>query len=62
MRVTVDPDVCGGHGVCHGLCPEVFELNDDGYAFVKVDEVAVEHEAAVRLAADQCPTKAIEYS
>jgi ferredoxin len=60
MKVEVDADVCAGHGVCCGLCPEVFELSDDGYAFVKVDEVPVEHEAAVRKAINQCPTYAIK--
>ncbi len=60
MRVEVDADVCGGHGVCFGLCPEVFELNDDGYSSVKVEEVPAEHEAAVRKAATQCPTYAIK--
>lgn len=60
MKVEVDDDACGGHGVCWGLCPEVFELNEDGFAFVKVDEVPVEHEAAVRKAVSQCPTYAIK--
>jgi len=59
MRVEVDDEVCGGHGVCLGLCPDVFDLHDDGYACVKVDEVPPEHEAAVRKAAAQCPTHAI---
>lgn len=59
MRVAVDADVCGGHGVCVGLCPEVFELHDDGYAFVKVDEVPAEHEDVVRKAVGQCPNHAI---
>ncbi len=59
MRVTVDDDRCGGHGVCFGLCPEVFDLSDDGYAVVKVDEVPPEHQEAVRKAATQCPTYAI---
>lgn len=59
MKAEVDADLCGGHSVCVGLCPEVFELHDDGYAFVKVDEVPSEHEDAVRRAVDQCPTYAI---
>jgi ferredoxin len=58
MKVEVDDDVCGGHGVCASLARDVFDLTA-GYAVVKVDEVPKEHEAAVRAAADQCPTYAI---
>lgn len=59
MKVAVDADLCGGHGVCTVLCPEVFELHDDGYSIVTVDQVPAEHEATVRAAATQCPTRAI---
>ncbi len=59
MRVTVDDDQCKGHGVCWGLCPEVFELTDDGYAVVLVDRVPAEHTEAVHTAIEQCPEHAI---
>ena len=32
MKVTVDEDRCAGHGMCLTLCPEVFEMTDDGWA------------------------------
>ncbi len=59
MKVHVDNEVCAGFGVCLGLCPEVFELHDDGYAVVRVSEVPPELEAAVRAAVSQCPARAI---
>jgi ferredoxin len=59
MKVHVDPNVCAGFGVCLGICPEVFELHDDGYAIVVVDEVPTELEDAVRQAVNQCPARAI---
>ncbi|HEY6532092.1 MAG TPA: ferredoxin [Acidimicrobiales bacterium] len=62
MRVEVDDDRCGGHGVCMGLCPEVFDLAEDGYAVVLLPEVPPEHQAAVRAAANQCPTHAVRVS
>ena len=62
MKVRVDAGVCAGFGVCLGLCPEVFELHDDGYAIVRVDEVPQELEDAVRKAASQCPSRAIALS
>ena len=62
MKVHVDKQICAGFGVCLGLCPEVFELHDDGYAIVQVSEVAPEFEDAVRQAARQCPSNAISLS
>ena len=62
MKVRVDAGVCAGFGVCLGLCPEVFELHDDGYAIVRVDEVPQKLEDAVRKAASQCPSRAISLS
>ena len=59
MRVAVDDDVCGGHGVCTMLCPEVFVLEDAGYARATVGEVPAEQEPAVREAQVRCPTRAI---
>jgi ferredoxin len=59
MKVRVDPNVCAGFGVCVGICPEVFELHDDGYAIVVVSEVPPEFEDSVRQAVSQCPARAI---
>jgi len=33
-KITVDQELCIGCGVCASLCPEVFELQDDGKAEV----------------------------
>ena len=62
MKVRVDKEICAGFGVCLGLCPEVFELHDDGYATVLVGEVPPELEDMVRKAAVQCPSNAITVS
>jgi ferredoxin len=62
VKVCVDAGVCAGFGVCLGLCPEVFELHDDGYAIVLVGEVPQEFEDAVRKAVGQCPSRAISLS
>lgn len=59
MRVTVDEDRCAGHGMCLTLCPEVFELNDDGWAVADPDVVPAEFEDAAREAIDNCPERAI---
>lgn len=59
MKVTVDDERCRGHAVCCTLCPEVFTLNDDGYAEVVTPEVPAEFQAAVRDAETNCPEHAI---
>ena len=62
MKVHLDAGICAGFGVCLGLCPELFELHDDGYAVVQVSDVPPELEDAVRKAASQCPSNAISVS
>ncbi|SEG67318.1 ferredoxin [Thermomonospora echinospora] len=59
MKITVDADRCRGHGVCCALCPEVFDLSDDGYAVVLTPEVPAEFRETVRTAMGQCPERAI---
>lgn len=62
MKVAVDEDGCSGHGVCCAICPEVFELTNDGYTVVRTSEVPEEFEEAVRDAAANCPERAIAVS
>jgi ferredoxin len=59
MKVTVDEDRCAGHGMCLTLCPEVFEMSDDGWAVAAPDEVPAESESAAREAIENCPEHAI---
>ena len=59
MKVTVDPDRCQGHARCWDICPEVFELDDEGHAFVSVEVVPTDLEANVQKAVDNCPERAI---
>jgi ferredoxin len=60
MRVTVNDSLCRGHGVCVAVCPEVFDLTDDGYAEASPGEVAPEFEDAVHEAIGACPEHAIK--
>ena len=63
LRVVIDLDLCGGHGVCEGAAPEIFRVVDemDGYAHVEVilerppEELRGEALAAER----QCPNRVI---
>ncbi len=58
MKASVDHDLCIGCGLCESVCPEVFEMGDDGLAHV-IGEVTRELEAAATEAAEVCPTEAI---
>ncbi|MFO8034478.1 MAG: ferredoxin [Candidatus Bipolaricaulota bacterium] len=57
MAVKVDTDLCTGCGLCAQICPDVFELGDDGYAHVIAG--ADESLDCVDEAIDQCPVAAI---
>lgn len=60
MKVIVDADSCKGHGICTTLCPEVFTLNDDGYAEAIGEEIPADLHEAVTTAGDACPEWAIK--
>lgn len=59
MRASVDVERCAGHGACVITCPDVFDLTDDGYAEVLVEQVPAGSVTSARQAARQCPELAI---
>ncbi|AUN14013.1 ferredoxin [Paraclostridium sordellii] len=59
MKAFVDKDVCIGCGACTGICPEIFEMEDDGLAVAKEGEVPAELEESAIEAQDGCPVSAI---
>jgi ferredoxin len=59
MRVTVDADVCTGHGRCYALGPDVFDADDRGHCVVLVTDVPPELEAQARAGEANCPERAI---
>ncbi len=59
MKAYVDQDMCIGCGLCVSLCDSVFELDENGKAFSKIEPVPQSSEGCTRDAADQCPVEAI---
>ncbi len=59
MNANVDKDTCIGCGLCPSICPEVFEMDDDGKAQAISPDVPEEHEESVKEAAENCPVNAI---
>ena len=61
-KIEVDWDLCESNGVCMGVIPEVFRLEDDDTLTVLQEDVTPENEAQVRDAVRQCPRQAISIS
>ena len=59
MRVEVDLDRCEGNAICVGIADDLFELNDDDYAVMKVDAIPADREEAARRAVVDCPRAAL---
>jgi ferredoxin len=60
MKIVVDRDKCVSLGICEGLAPNIFVLNDDGE--LEVDESADVSEGdreQVRSAVSGCPVNAL---
>jgi len=56
-KVKVDKECCIGCGSCVAICPEVFELGEDGKSCAKIDEV--EEIGCAQQAAEACPANCI---
>ena len=58
MRVTIDPRLCEGNGVCELVAPWHFEVIDD-LARLLTPQGADSDDAALLRAAEECPRQAI---
>jgi ferredoxin len=38
VKVWIDQDLCTGDGLCAEIAPDVFQMHDDGLAYVKEKE------------------------
>ena len=61
MIVRVIAEKCQGHNRCYALAPELFDVDDLGYAHEIGDgQVAADLVDSARLAVANCPEHAIE--
>ena len=58
-KVQVDWGLCESNGVCMGVAPEVFLLNDDDTLSILQEDVTPENKDVVLEAVRQCPRQAI---
>lgn len=59
MKLKVMSDVCIGCGACQAICPDCFEITDEGTATVKVEEINEEFIDDATDAKEGCPVSAI---
>jgi ferredoxin len=60
MKVRVDSEKCQGHNRCYSLAPELFDVDDYGYATATGDgTVPPELADKAKLAAANCPEYAV---
>jgi ferredoxin len=60
MKIQVDSTKCDAYGLCAEKAPDLFELDDFGYATVLNDGVvAAGNEECAREAVTICPAQAI---
>jgi ferredoxin len=59
VKITIDVSTCVGCGLCEQNCPEVFKIEGDGIAHVKV---AVCEKHNLKEVAEQCPVSSIKVS
>lgn len=60
MRVTIDLELCEGHGMCMMAAPEIFEVPDGADAVILLQREPPEaSRAEVEDAAETCPVRAI---
>lgn len=59
MTAKVDKSACIGCGLCSSICPNVFQMEDDGLAGVYANPVPDDDKGSVQEACDNCPVGAI---
>ena len=60
MKTKVNKDACIGCGSCTVIASDVFEIDDDGLAIAKNENITDENKEEVIDASEACPTSAIE--
>lgn len=59
MKISIDTAACSGHARCAAAAPQLFRLDDDGYAVPFEGEVPAGLEEAARDGERACPERAI---
>ncbi len=62
MKIKINQEECIGCGSCQAICPEVFELDEQGKAIVKgsQSDQGETNEECAKEGVDICPVEAIQ--
>lgn len=61
MKINFDRSLCCGHNRCYSLAPEIWDVDDEGYAILRIEgEIPADLEEKAQLTADNCPEFAIK--
>jgi ferredoxin len=58
-RVTINDERCQGHGRCALIAPQLFDVDESGLGFVRVDVISDADRPDVEEAVLSCPENAI---
>jgi ferredoxin len=62
MKLSVDTELCMGHGRCYALAPDVFDADEFGRCelrLVDIDDADKARLEQARLGVENCPERAI---
>ncbi|MDP9092359.1 MAG: ferredoxin [Actinomycetota bacterium] len=60
MEIRVDRTLCEANGVCVGLAPDTFELDDDEQLIIRPAKQSPDWVEHVSLAVARCPKNALQ--
>lgn len=59
-EIKINKEKCIGCGYCTNLCPDVFELGNDGKSQIKKQADLEKNKKCIQEAIESCPVQAIE--
>ncbi|MEU8900302.1 ferredoxin [Nocardia sp. NPDC048505] len=62
VDISVDRELCVGHGICESIAPDLFEVGVDGTVGILLDRIPPELTDAARAAVAECPSRALRLS
>ncbi|MHC8380537.1 ferredoxin [Pseudomonas sp. LB3P14] len=60
LKLVVDRSACCAYGLCAEICPELYQLDENGIVVLQQEIVPPGLEARAREGAESCPQGAIE--
>ncbi|WP_328902837.1 ferredoxin [Streptomyces sp. NBC_00441] len=60
MKIEINRAACEGHGLCEQTAPDVYALDEEGYAYVRVPEIPAGLQPSAEAGARVCPVAALQ--